>query len=702
MVLDNARNADQVRPLLPGGPGCLVLVTSRDRLSGLVARDGATRVDLDALPAGEAQDLLGRLLARHGLAAEHRSLADLAHACGHLPLALRIAAAHLVDAPGGIARLIADLRGDDRLAALDIDGDPQASVRAAFDLSYRALPPDARRMFRLVGLVPGPDVVPEAAAALFDTDRAPWRRAAGPAGDGPPAHRTRPRPVRAARPDPRLRRPNCSPPRIWKPSGRPPRTGCTTTTSRSSTPPPRQLYPDRLRLPVPASLDRRHGRAFADRQAALDWLDAEHANLTAAIGAAARTGPYPAAFRLADQLRGYLIMWRHSGDWLAVSSAGLVAAQAAGDLDGQAVGVPEPRRRRPRPEPVRRGARALPARARPGGADRVAQAQAGVLGNMSVTLSQCGRLAEAAANLDAALAIDRRTGGSPAYAGRLANLGGIYHDLGDLRRALVCRQEALVQARRHGASYPEAIVLDNLGVTLHELGRLDEAVENLSAALALHRASGNRSQEADTLRCLAAVHFDAGRDAQTREVVDAVLALAAEINDRRVEAEARNTQAALLARGGDASGGGAGVRPRAGHRARGRRAVGGDLRAARPGPGAGDPRRHRRRAARRGGGGQAWPAPTGTGCTRVTRSWRPRWSGSRPTRPGPRSTWRTAPSPCTRRPATSSARRAPSWWPAAPGTASAGSRPRGPTGSGPARSSTASAPACPRPLTCGY
>jgi DNA-binding SARP family transcriptional activator len=170
VVIDNARSPEQVRPLLPGNRECLVLVTSRDQLGGLVALDGARRLTLDVLTARDALDLLGRVLGPARVAAESAAAARLARDCAYLPMALRLAAAGLsrpVPAPraGGMA-------GPDRrigpyaarlAAAIAEGGDP---VRAAFDLLHAALPGPAQRMFRLLGLVPGPDVTPEAAAAL--------------------------------------------------------------------------------------------------------------------------------------------------------------------------------------------------------------------------------------------------------------------------------------------------------------------------------------------------------------------------------------------------------------------------------------------------------------------------------------------------------------------------------------------------------
>ncbi len=168
VLLDNAVGVDQVRPLLPAGTGCLALVTSRDRLAGLAVRDGARLLRLDTLGTGESLDLLTGLLGDARPANEPDSAAELARLCGHLPLALRIAAAQLARHPDRpIADLVARLRDGDRLAALEIEGDEQSAVRAAFDLSYVALKPEARRLFRMGGLLPGTDLSAPAAAALI-------------------------------------------------------------------------------------------------------------------------------------------------------------------------------------------------------------------------------------------------------------------------------------------------------------------------------------------------------------------------------------------------------------------------------------------------------------------------------------------------------------------------------------------------------
>ena len=171
VVLDDAVDAGQVRPLLPGSPGCLALVTSRYRLDGLVARDGAKRLVLDALTTGAAHTLLAHVLGPERIAAEPEAVEELVELCARLPLALRIAAAHLLGRPSrSIGTFVTTLRAGDRLGSLAVPGDPDTAVRAAFDLSYTALEPLPRRVFRLMGKMPGPDLTSDAVAALADLD----------------------------------------------------------------------------------------------------------------------------------------------------------------------------------------------------------------------------------------------------------------------------------------------------------------------------------------------------------------------------------------------------------------------------------------------------------------------------------------------------------------------------------------------------
>jgi pentatricopeptide repeat protein len=175
VVLDNAGDEAQVRPLLPGSAGCLAVVTSRRPLPGLAAVEGALRVCLDVMPEAEASELLAARLGAGRVAAEPGAVSELAVLCARLPLALAVAAVRAASSPGlALSSLIGqlqDMRG--RLDVLDAD-DPESSVRAVFSWSYRNLSGPGARMFRLLGMHPGPDVSVPAAASLAGV---PCRRA---------------------------------------------------------------------------------------------------------------------------------------------------------------------------------------------------------------------------------------------------------------------------------------------------------------------------------------------------------------------------------------------------------------------------------------------------------------------------------------------------------------------------------------------
>lgn len=167
LLLDNASEGEQVRPLLPGNPACVTLVTSRSALTGLVARDGAVRLDLDLLPMGEAVDLLRTLIGPRAQA-EPGLVEVLAKRCAGLPLALRVAAELAITRPAvPLADLIAELADERRrLDLLEAGGDPRTALRAVFSWSCHQLDPGPLRVFRLAGLHPGSDIDAYEVAAL--------------------------------------------------------------------------------------------------------------------------------------------------------------------------------------------------------------------------------------------------------------------------------------------------------------------------------------------------------------------------------------------------------------------------------------------------------------------------------------------------------------------------------------------------------
>jgi NB-ARC domain len=176
VVLDNARSAEQVRPLLPGSPGCLAVVTSRDQLAGLVATEGARPLALDLLTAADARELLVRRLGADRVAGEPEAVEAIVAACARLPLALTITAARAATSPGfPLAAVAAELHESG--SALDPfgGGDLATDVRSVFSWSYHALSAGAARLFRLLGLHPGPDIPVAAAASLAGIPPGPAR-----------------------------------------------------------------------------------------------------------------------------------------------------------------------------------------------------------------------------------------------------------------------------------------------------------------------------------------------------------------------------------------------------------------------------------------------------------------------------------------------------------------------------------------------
>jgi DNA-binding SARP family transcriptional activator len=571
VVLDNARHAEQVRPLLPGGAGCLALVTSRDPLGGLVARDGAMRLALDVLTPTEARELLVALLGRDRVDAEPDAAARLAALCGHLPLALRIVAANLhrgrdrdADRDGDrrpdatLAAYADQLAGDGALAVLEPDGDPEAGVRAAFEHSYTAQPEPARAAFRRFGLVLGPDVTVPAMAALTGTGpdeaaRALARLASAGLLDETPGGRYGAHDL--------LRRFAAELAAAEETEGE--RAAAVdrlmahyqSHTDAAAT----LLYPVMLRLPstVVGGLRGPQGEAsraglaegvpvFTSDMDAAAWLDAELPGLVAAIRHAAWEGPRPAAWRLADALRGYLYLRMHIVEWEAVGAAALAAAQADGDALGQAaarlsLGTLQ--------LATGRYDDAVASFAAASGGSRLAGWDAGEaagLANLGNVHLECDRLDEAAEHYAAALSINRRNGLRTGEAGQLANLALVQGLRGQLHLSAENLGAALALHRQIGSRVSEARNLANLGNAYHRLGRLGDATAALTRALAMHRELGDRRTEGSTMCMLAAVHRDSGRLADALDLASGALARTAESGDRPYDrAEAALTLAAV-------------------------------------------------------------------------------------------------------------------------------------------------------------
>ncbi|MEU8632039.1 tetratricopeptide repeat protein [Amycolatopsis sp. NPDC048633] len=541
VLLDNAAGPAHVRPLLPAGPGCLVVVTGRDRMTGLVAVHGARRLTLDVLNPEDAVELLGGVLGHDRVREEPEAAVEFAKLCVHLPLALRIAAANLADRPGlGIEDYVAELREGNLLAALAVQGDEQTAVRTAFDLSHAALPADAQRLFRLLSLVPGADAGAEAAAALAGTEPA---RAGALLEKLAGAHLVEHHSPGRYRFHDLLRRYAAEQAELDRDGALARLYDWYLGTVDGAA---RLLYPHMLRLPVPES-----GSRFTGLGEASNWLDAERGNLVAAVRHAAEAGPRPMAWLLADALRGYFWMCMRRVEWTAAAEAGLAAAEADGDARARAVSrlsLADLHFRQGRYRPaVRHYTAALQLARRAGWAE----AQAAVLGNLGCVYWQSGQLTAAASRFERGLALSRRIGQVAGEAVAFANLGLVHWEMGRLAEAAEHHAEALQRFRRIGSRYGEAINLANLGQTQRARGQPAEAAELLARSLRLQREAGNRGGEAETRSRLAAAHSDLGRRDEALEGARAGLALAREAGDPRTEAEALATLGAVLHRTGD-------------------------------------------------------------------------------------------------------------------------------------------------------
>ena len=540
VVLDNAGSVEQVRLLLPGTPACVTVVTSRDSLPGLVARDGAVRLDLDLLPAADAVSLLRALIGDRA-GADPGAAEALAAQCCRLPLALRVAAELAAARPAiPLAGLVGELADQQRrLDLLDAGGDSRTAVRAVFSWSYRHLDPAAARMFRLLGLHPGPDLDRYAAAALTGTTVEQAGRAFGTLTR---AHLTQlARPGRYSLHD------------LLRAYARDLAAGSDTEDERqavltrlfdyylrTAATATDTLFPAerhrRPRIPPPAI----PGPAVADPADARAWLDAERATLVAVAVHTASHGWPGHATRLAATLFRYLDTGGHYPEAIVIHTHARHAARDIGDSAAEAtaltsLGAVDWRQSR-YPQAVGHFGQALAICRETG--DRAGEARA--LGNLGLVDFQQGRYPEASGHFGQALAICRETGDQSGEARALGNLGDIDIRLGRYPQAARHHRQALVVCHRTGDRPGEARALGNLGDIDIRLGRCQQAADHYHQTLALFRETGDRIGEASTLGNLGLVDFQQGRCEQAAAHFRQALAVCHETGDRSGEAQALN------------------------------------------------------------------------------------------------------------------------------------------------------------------
>ncbi|MGC5662891.1 BTAD domain-containing putative transcriptional regulator [Micromonospora sp. WMMD723] len=531
ILLDNARDTAHVRPLLPGGAGCLVIVTSRDGLGGLAAGHDAQRLSLDVLASQEATELLTRVIGAQRVAGQREVLAELARDCAHLPLALRIAAADLHGRPREtVGAYLARLRAGDPLTMLTVRDDEQVAVRTAFAASYQTLPPRLQRLFRLFGLVPGCDVTAESAAAMLRCD-------AGEAADMlariADAHLAQERTPGHFGTHDLLGRYVTELAAVE--DNRETLVDLLSWYLHSVYAAADRLYPQVLRVPTRPPAPTGPPMRFAAHVDALAWLDANRHNLVAVTRHAAHQELHAFAWSLADALRGYLWLGMHTTQWSEVAGIGLAAARA--DRHGQAEAAARLSlaalhwRLERFPEAIEDYQLALRCANRSGWHD----GEAAALGNLGPVFRMTGQPGEALRVMEQALEFNTRNGRTAGVAVNHNNLGLVCADLGRLRDAADHHHAALTLAHQGGATSSRALILSNLGVVHHLLGRSDDALRTLSEALELHEQTGSRGR-ATTLCALARVHGDRGDHQQAARLARQALDMARAPVEPRVEA----------------------------------------------------------------------------------------------------------------------------------------------------------------------
>jgi DNA-binding SARP family transcriptional activator/predicted negative regulator of RcsB-dependent stress response len=472
VVLDNARDARQIRPLVPGGQGCAVLVTSRRHLPGLPANQV---LDLEMLDGAEAQELFARIVGRRRAAAEQDAAAEVVAACAGLPLAIRIAGTRLTSRPGWTVRSLADRLADHqrRLAELDV---ADLAVRTSFETSYQALPAPAKpddidpaRAFRLLGLPAAPSISLPAASALLDqpeqhTEAALQMLVDAHLLDEPSAGRYRFHDLlrayaaeRAAAEEAEqarqqaLRRLLC-----WH-------LHILAAASLVLDPRPRRL--EVFDSPATRKV------SFATFDLALRWCEAERDNLLASVRQAADCGLHDLANQFAVVLYSYLDLRYHHKDLVSVSQIGLASARILGDQWSEAAN----------------------------------------LNHLGLAYEELNQLEAATEALSETLPIWGRLGDPVGEASAWGNIGNIHHRAKRYTEALRCFRRTLALARQTGSRSHERTTLGNLGLIHNAVGQFDQAVGLCQQALAMCQDDGDPHGEGFALVALAEAYHGLGR-----------------------------------------------------------------------------------------------------------------------------------------------------------------------------------------------
>jgi DNA-binding SARP family transcriptional activator len=500
ILLDDARDAAQVRPLLPGSGSCSVVVTSRNRMTGLAG----THLDLDVLDDDSALALYARILGPRRVAAEPDAVATLVRLSSGLPLAIRIAAARLAARPGWSVTMLASRLADgrQRISELRI-GD--LAVRSSFELSYAALRPDAAghdpaRAFRLLGLFEGADLSLPGAAALLATGEDQARDVLDTLLD---AHLLQPAAAGRYRLHDLLR--VYAAERAFDgetPAAREDAVrGLIAWYLHTADAAAGVLEPRIQRVPLDAAGSPVRPLEFGSYTAAMEWCETERANLIAASHQAAQLGLHVLAWQLPFTLRRFFRLRKYQADWIATFEIALASARILGD----------------------RGA------------------EASILSSLGEPYNDLGHHDKAIGLRLEAVAIYRDLGDLRGEAGALANVAVIFGLRGEPREALAYLERALPIFRDTGDAYNEARALGNIGEAMRACQRHDEAISHLRKALAIHsRLGGESYSQAIIMGTLGDVYLDVHEYENASECFRQALSIGISLSDRGGEAFALN------------------------------------------------------------------------------------------------------------------------------------------------------------------
>lgn len=524
IVLDNARDGDQVLSLLPGSPTCTVLITSRSHLKGLVTTSEAHPVALHPLDDSDAHALLAKRLGNDRLDAEPIAADDLVSYCAGLPLALGIVAAHAATREGfPLSGLASDLEAESgRLDALD-GGDLAVNLRAILSCSYRALDREVADVFQLLGLVPGPDVYLPAAAALTDLTA---DRTAALLWQLENVHLVQRCSATHYRMHDLVRlyaaecaNADCSPDRRQHAKKR-----WIAFYVHATYVGERKLYPHRKPVDIGEPPADYVMPSFADDAAVLRWFDVERACLLAAQAAAEQHGWHELVWQLAWTLHGYLWRRGHLYEQQTTWRAGLTAAKKLGDPAIEGVAHRLLGQAHARAGKCHTASRHMYLALSLAKATGDTHGEARVHYDLTLVLRQSddsGALQHAATALELFQTLD-----SPVWeAEALSTMGWHQARLGEYGAARASCRHALRLFRQENNRQGQAVTLDHLGYIALYRREYDDALSCFNDSLALCRDLGATYYEADTLDHLGQAHAALGRRPEARRAWQQALQL---------------------------------------------------------------------------------------------------------------------------------------------------------------------------------